>query len=76
MSLYGELDSIDDNISGTLSYASGSGIFSGDVSTSLGPTGTATGRFYGPNANEIGGVISVQDNLAVIAMGFGATQQK
>ena len=63
------------NLSGALSYASGSGIFSGDVSTNLGPAGTATGRFYGPNANEIGGVISVQDNLGAIVMGFGAKQQ-
>jgi hypothetical protein len=77
MSLYGELDSIDDNISGTLSYASGSGTFSGNVSTDSGYTGLATGKFYGPNANEIGGVMSVKgsNDLAVIAMGFGATQQ-
>ena len=77
ISLYGELDSIDDNISGTLSYASGSGTFSGNVSTDSGYTGLATGKFYGPNANEIGGVMSVKgsNDLAVIAMGFGATQQ-
>ncbi len=47
------------NLSGTLSYTSGSNQFSGAVSTVGGMTGTATGRFYGPAAQEIGGTFSV-----------------
>ncbi len=52
------------NLTGTLSYASGSNRISGAVSTASSfngspMTGTATGNFYGPNANEIGGTFSV-----------------
>ena len=47
------------NMTGTLSYASGSNQFSGSVSTVNGMTGTAKGRFYGPAAQEIGGTFSV-----------------
>ena len=46
------------NMSGTLSYNPGSTQFSGAVSTAGGMTGTATGRFYGPAAQEIGGTFS------------------
>jgi hypothetical protein len=47
------------NMSGTLTYASGSNQFSGVVSTNNGMTGTATGRFYGPAYQEIGGTFTV-----------------
>jgi hypothetical protein len=54
------------NLSGTLSYASGTNSFSGSVesagsliSNSL--TGSSSGQFYGPNAEELGGVFFVQD---------------
>jgi hypothetical protein len=46
------------NLSGTLNYAEG-GInqFSGNVTTQgAGLSGNASGKFYGPNAEEIGGV--------------------
>jgi hypothetical protein len=47
------------NMSGpTLTYAAGTNQFSGNVSTS-GMNGTATGRFYGPAANEIGGTYTL-----------------
>jgi hypothetical protein len=46
------------NMTGTLSYAPGSNQFSGSISTDGGMTGTATGRFYGPSAQEIGGTFS------------------
>lgn len=46
------------NMSGTLSYAPGSNQFTGSVSTVGGMTGSATGRFYGPSAEEIGGTFS------------------
>ena len=45
------------NLSGNLTYAAGSGQFTGTVSTANAAlTGSTTGRFYGPNAEEIGGV--------------------
>lgn len=43
------------NMQGTLSIAAGH-TFSGTVSTTGGLDAAATGRFYGPNAEEIGGV--------------------
>ena len=46
------------NISGTLTYAPGQNLFAGTV-TSATMTGTASGRFYGPNAEEIGGIYSL-----------------
>ena len=51
------------NMSGTLTYAPGQNLFAGTVSTATGTlttmTGTASGRFYGPNAQEIGGIYSL-----------------
>jgi hypothetical protein len=47
------------NMSGTLTYSAGSNQFTGNVSTTGGLTGTATGRFYGPTAQEIGGTFGV-----------------
>lgn len=47
------------NMSGTLTYSPGSNQFSGAVTTAGGMTGAATGRFYGPAAQEIGGTFSV-----------------
>jgi hypothetical protein len=47
------------NMSGTLSYVSGSNQFSGAITTTNGMTGSAKGRFYGPSAQEIGGTFSV-----------------
>ncbi|MES1997917.1 MAG: transferrin-binding protein-like solute binding protein [Pseudomonadota bacterium] len=46
------------NMTGTLSYLSGSNTFTGAV-TDATHTGTATGSFYGPVAQEVGGVFSV-----------------
>jgi hypothetical protein len=47
------------NMTGTLNYTAGSNQFTGNVSTVGGLTGTATGRFYGPTAQEIGGTFGV-----------------
>jgi hypothetical protein len=50
----------------TLSYAAGTNRFSGGVSTvgtSLGNiNGTTTGQFYGPSAQELGGVFFLQSS--------------
>jgi hypothetical protein len=44
------------NLAGSLNYGSGSSQFTGSVSApGASLTGTATGRFYGPAAEEIGG---------------------
>ena len=53
------------NLSGTLTYATGSNQFTGPVTTSGSVSdpamaGNATGRFYGPNAEEIGGVLALK----------------
>lgn len=47
------------NMSGNLSYSAGSNQFSGPV-TSTGLSGTATGKFLGPAAQEIGGVYTLR----------------
>jgi hypothetical protein len=54
------------NLSGTLNYASGSNTFSGTL-TSAGGTmsGTSNGQFYGPNAEELGGVFVVKSPTTV-----------
>ncbi|WP_419175946.1 transferrin-binding protein-like solute binding protein [Desulfosediminicola sp.] len=44
---------------GTLSYDSGNNAFTGDVSTANEMSGTASGTFYGPNAEELGGVFAL-----------------
>ena len=46
------------DMSGTLTYAPGQNLFAGTV-TSATMTGTASGRFYGPIAQEIGGIYSL-----------------
>lgn len=47
------------NMTGTLTYAAGANQFTGNVSTTSGLAGTATGRFYGPAAQEIGGTFGL-----------------
>jgi len=47
------------NLSGTLSYAAGTNGFSGPLTATGGMNGLAEGRFYGPNAEELGGVFSL-----------------
>ena len=61
------------NLSGTLSYAQGVNSFSGAVGTqNLQLSGQGAGRFYGPAAEEIGGVYSLQGNgVSRMLGGFG-----
>jgi hypothetical protein len=47
------------NLTGTLTYAAGSNSFTGPVSSAGGLSGTADGRFYGPAAEELGGVFAL-----------------
>lgn len=59
------------NISGTLSYSSGTNAFSGTVTSANSMTGTADGRFYGPSAQEIGGVFFVDGAAGDYGGSFG-----
>jgi hypothetical protein len=61
LSAGGRATSVPDlNLNGTLSWAAGSSQFAGALSTSAQDlTGTATGRFYGPAAEEIGGIFTL-----------------
>ncbi|NTV96615.1 MAG: transferrin-binding protein-like solute binding protein [Thiobacillus sp.] len=47
------------DLSGTLTYAAGSNSFTGTVANSGALSGTANGRFYGPAAEELGGVFAL-----------------
>lgn len=60
------------NITGTLTYAPGTNQFSGSVTTAnTNLSGTATGRFYGPGAQEIGGLYSLTGTGGSMLGGFG-----
>ncbi len=55
------------NYSGTLTYAAGSNQFSGPITTaSSGLSGTATGLFFGPAAQEIGGVFTATGGTVTV----------
>jgi hypothetical protein len=64
------------NLNGTLTYGAGSSQFSGPViSQDLSLTGSANGRFYGPNAEEIGGVFGLSGSGQSRMIGaFGGRQ--
>jgi hypothetical protein len=65
------------DLTGNWSYGTGTSEFSGTVSTTPAGnlSGSATGRFYGPNAEEIGGVYSLTSNTmgdrSTMIGGFG-----
>jgi hypothetical protein len=65
------------NMSGTLIYSAGGNQFTGPVSTvGGGPgnavmSGTATGKFYGPAAQEIGGTFSLSNGSPAYLGAFG-----
>lgn len=68
--------SSDLNLSGTLNYSADSNQFSGTVSTTgsgANPamSGTATGRFYGPSAQEFSGTFALTDGLRTYLGAFG-----
>jgi hypothetical protein len=65
------------DLRGNLSYAAGASRFTGNVSTANNAlSGNATGRFYGPNAEEIGGVygLSAPSGGARMIGAFGGKQ--
>jgi hypothetical protein len=64
------------NMSGTLTYASGTNSFNGALSAAgvgSGLSGNAVGKFYGPTANEIGGsyLLRAGSGLESLIGGFG-----
>ena len=52
-------------LTGVLTYVTGTNNFTGTVTTTSGMTGTMNGKFYGPGLNEVGGT------YAVYAAGIG-----
>lgn len=65
------------DLTGNLTIAAGANQFSGPVSApgTPGLTGTATGRFYGPTAQEIGGIFSLKGSGPQTMLGgFGGKQ--
>jgi hypothetical protein len=59
------------NLNGTLSYSAGSNQFSGAATSASGLTGTVTGQFYGPTANEIGGTYNLSGSAGFMGGAFG-----
>ncbi|HMM46394.1 MAG TPA: transferrin-binding protein-like solute binding protein [Thiobacillaceae bacterium] len=62
------------DMSGTLSVAGTNG-FSGTLTTTSGLTGNSAGQFYGPNAEELGGVFFLQGAGQTYSGAYGAKIQ-
>lgn len=63
------------NLNGTLTYAPGTNSFTGSVNSNGGLAGNSTGQFYGPNAEELGGVFLLQGSgVETYAGAYGAKQ--
>lgn len=65
------------DLSGTLGYSAGSNSLNGTITNAGGTmTGTADGRFYGPDAQEVGGVFALkgkaENSLETFGGSFGA----
>lgn len=62
------------NLSGTLSYSANTNSLSGTLTTTSGMSGSSQARFYGPNAEEIGGVFNLTGGSQTFVGAFGAKQ--
>ncbi len=61
-------------LSATMTYAPGSSRFSGTFRAGNFMTGTGSGNFYGPAANELGGTFFISGSAGKMVGGFGAKQ--
>ena len=59
------------DLAGTLSYSPGSNKFSGALTSANGLSGNSTGRFYGPSAQELGGVYHLSGSAGSMLGGYG-----
>jgi len=59
------------NLSGNLSYAVGSSQFAGTVTNASSMSGPLSGRFFGPNAEEIGGIYNLTGSGGSMVGAFG-----
>ena len=60
------------DLAGTLTYAPNVNLFNGSLTTSGGTlTGTSTGKFYGPDAQELGGVFFLRSRDPGLIETFG-----
>ncbi|KVW97149.1 transferrin-binding protein-like solute binding protein [Thiobacillus denitrificans] len=63
------------NLNGALTIAAGTNSFTGSVNSVGGLAGNSTGQFYGPNAEELGGVFLLQGSgVETYAGAYGAKQ--
>jgi hypothetical protein len=62
------------DLNGNFSYPAGTNLFFGTVTSANGMTGSATGRFYGPNAQEIGGMYNLSGTAGQMMGAFGGKQ--
>jgi len=60
------------DMSGTLTYTLGTNGFSGQLQTAGGLSGKSTGQFYGPSAQELGGVFSLNTTNSPVETYSGA----
>lgn len=62
------------NLTGTLAYAAGTNSFAGTLTNGGTLTGSSSGRFYGPSAEELGGVFILKASRGVETYGgaYGA----
>ncbi|MES9877126.1 MAG: transferrin-binding protein-like solute binding protein [Candidatus Sedimenticola sp. PURPLELP] len=58
------------DMSGTLTYSSTDPVFRGTLTTESGLSGATTGRFYGPGAEELGGVFEVSKQGGLVSESY------
>ena len=62
------------NLTGNFSYPAGTNFFFGTVTSANGMSGSGAGRFYGPAAQEIGGVYNLSGTVGQMIGSFGGKQ--
>lgn len=62
------------NLTGTFSYPAATNFFFGSVTSANGMSGSGAGRFFGPAAQEIGGVFNLSGTAGSMIGSFGGKQ--